>query len=161
METTISLPILDDAGVRVLNREDLEVRRLPGNYVRLRHSPAYVSGLARGDTIRLDARQPCGFRIVKSGGMFGAAIGFLSVQQRRDAEAAVQRAAEEFGAICDGADGRALVFSIPRVLGLACIRIFFNDMCERFPGAQWYLLNPDDPDEPAAASMRVGVRRGT
>jgi hypothetical protein len=160
MQTTVELPILDDTGMRTLGREKLQVTRLPGHRIQLLRTPAYVAGLARGDIVRLDSGLLCGFHVVEFGGMLGAAVAFLSIAERRRARMVATHAVGEVDAVVDGEKGPLLILSFPKALGLDRIIIFLHELCQQFPGAQWYLLNPDGPYLPTAVAARVGVRRG-
>ena len=135
------IPVLDDAGTRVVRHEMLEVEREATNAVRLAHSPAFVAGVARGDLLELAPDTLAGFRILERSGMLAAVVAFASQEQKRDAERELGIEVQTFGGVCEGGPGRALVFSMPVRLGFPTVEAFLDGARRRFAGAEWYFGN--------------------
>jgi hypothetical protein len=139
----IDFPVLDESCSRVVTREVIEVEREGPSTVRLLHSPAFVTGIARGDLIELDPNRLSGFRILERGGMLAAVIAFPTERRRDDAERVLRHEVEALAGVCEGGPGRALVFSIPVRCGFPKIEAFLNEASQRFDGG-WYFGNVHD-----------------
>jgi hypothetical protein len=137
----VTLPVLDEAGTRVVSHEVLEVERETPRTVRLTHSPAFIAGVARGDLIELDANMLSGFRLLERSGMLAAVVVFSTEEQKRDAERALDSEVQTLGGVCEGGPGFALVFSMPVRLGFPKVEAFLDDARTRFPGSEWYFGN--------------------
>jgi hypothetical protein len=137
----ITLPVLDQEGTKVLTYEVLEVERESSHRVRLLHSPAWVSGIARGDVLELDANELAGFRVISRAGFVACVVAFASEEQRVEAEFSTRQDVLRLGGVCEGGPGRSLVFSLPVVAGFTEIEDFLNIVCATYPNAAWYFGN--------------------
>jgi hypothetical protein len=137
----VTLPVLDDAGARVISYEVVETERHQDGTLHMLHSPAFVAGIARGDRIELDPSALAGFRILQRGGMLAAVVVFVGDEQKQEAVRQLDPEVQSLGGVCEGGPGRALVFSVPVATGFPTTEAFFEEACRRFPGAQWYFGN--------------------
>jgi hypothetical protein len=123
----ITLPVLDESETREVSRETLEVEDLPGNRLRLLHSPAFVWGIARADIIRLDAKALPGYAVLERGGNVAVVVSSTSNESKNSVRLALEPAVAALGGLCEGGPGRALVFSIPVAAGFSAIESLFAD----------------------------------
>jgi hypothetical protein len=137
----ITLPVLDLEGTKVLTYETLEVERESLHRIRLRHSPAWISGIARGDVLELDATELAGFRVVSRAGFVACVVVFASEEQRGEAEFSTLQDVLRLGGVCEGGPGRSLVFSLPVAATFTKIEGFLNNVCAANPDATWYFGN--------------------
>ena len=137
----ITLPVLDLKGTKVLTYEVLEVERESSHRVRLLHSPAWVSGIARGDVLELDANELAGFRVVSRAGFVACVVVFASDEQRAEAEFSTRQEVVRLRGVCEGGPGRSLVFSLPVAASFTEIEDFLNNVCAEYPDAEWYFGN--------------------
>jgi Domain of unknown function (DUF4265) len=152
----ITLPILDETGTQVVSQEVLEVERESDGHIRLTHSPAFVSGIARGDLIALDASPLSGFSIVERGGMVAAVVSFATVDQKHGAEPQLSADVQALGGVCEGGPGGALVFSVPASVGFPKIEGFSTARPAAFRGG--LVLRECLGCRSATAELVVGAR---
>jgi len=143
----ITLPVLDDNSGTVVSREVLEVEPLAQGGLTLLHSPAFVDGLAGGDTIELDSGQLCGYRLVKRGGN-AAIVLALSSEAHRESEATKGLLAQvaRLGGVFDGGPSRVLVFTVPARSAFGEMERSLDAFCAANGEATWWFGNVYDAD---------------
>lgn len=142
----ILLPVIVDGARR--GEESLPAESLGGSRFRLAGSPGIVEGLAAGDELEVDDREPAGFRLLRRAG--NLCVWFYFASEVTEADPDVQRLASEVGTIggwLDGGQSTMLVFTIPVRSGFPAVERVFNHAQERHVGSQWLYGNVYDPKD--------------
>jgi hypothetical protein len=142
----ITLPVLDEAETREVSREMLEVEDLPGDRVRLLHSPALVWGIARADIIRLDVDKLCGYTVVERGGNVAVVVAVAGSEEKDRTRSLLEPRVVALGGVSEGGPDRALVFSIPVSVGFLEIEKVFAECCSGRQATGWWYGNVYGPD---------------
>lgn len=107
-------------------------------------TPAFVKGLARGDTIRFDVGSNSFFILRHSGNLA------VRVFAREDMPLLLKDlvpAVEKLGGALDFANDRLLVFSLHVSLGFKAIEALFNEHIDEDVGQMWLYGNVYDPED--------------
>jgi len=137
----ITLPVFSDDG-RSQTREVLEVDSVPSGGCRLLHSPAFVEGVAAGDVIEPDEREPSGFRVLSRAGNLAVVVTFEE-EQDRSAEPVgrLREGIRALGGTQDGGPARMLVLTVPLRAGFPAVEKLLNGFVAEMPGTHWWYGN--------------------
>lgn len=135
-------PIVEQVSAQVL---DSEAQPLPNGvrHFRLIKSPAFVRGLAAGDSIAFPSKNKAGFDIVKRSGNLS-----IRVFNRGDIEALSSWLTPELELLDGSLDTQSphvLVYSIHVSIGFAQIEEILDRAIGQFAGTVWYYGNVYDP----------------
>lgn len=145
---TLHIPLvagLNAEGEPVL--EQIKVSLLEGKQgeYRILQAPAFVRGLARGDSIRFPARTAQGCELLKRSGHLT-----IRIFRKHNIDAAEQFLTPEFELI-DGSleqhSAGLLVYSIHVSIGFQQIELLLDKAVGQFPGLVWYYGNVYDPQD--------------
>src|SRR5262245_10449318 len=137
----ITLPVFSDQG-QLKTWEVLEVDAVPPGRYRLRHSPAFVDGLAAGDVIELDESAREGFRVLSRGGNLAVIVAFEEDQDRSTGLVErLAKAIKALGGTKDGGPARLLVFTVPVGAGFDAVEKLLNGFVAEQSGTNWWYGN--------------------
>ncbi len=124
--------------------ERVPVKVLDDDSCQLVKAPAFVKGLAGGDTIRLqeDKRQ---FELVKRSG--NLAVRVFAYEGLDEIAEALIAELEKLGGSLDTENERMLIFSIHVSCGFAAIEDILNSHCDSIDDCQWTYGNVYDADD--------------
>jgi len=124
--------------------ERLQVRVNPDDSCQLVRSPAFVQGIASGDTIKLD-RESGQFEIVRRSGMLSIRV--ISRNQLHAINQSLTPELEKLGGELDSETERMLVYSIHVSCGFANIEDLLNRHVTAREESLWRYGNVYDPTD--------------
>ncbi len=130
--------------------ERVLVDDLGGGQYRLVCTPGWLQGLAAGDIIRLDSREPLGYSLVSRGGNIGVQCFFKNCDIGQVKKWALEQI-EPLGGVMDGEyeteDFALLVFTFHVSIGFQDIEGIFRKLETMFLPSEWFYANVYDPDD--------------
>ncbi|ROR99073.1 uncharacterized protein DUF4265 [Sinobacterium caligoides] len=124
--------------------EKVAIRRLADGRVEMLHSPGFVKGAARGDTLKFTKE---GFEVEERAGLVA-----IQIYLRDDIEKIEPKLSAEIKTMdgCrDICTERMLVYSVPVEAGFAAIEGVMKEVAEQYAQLQWFYGNVyDEQGEP-------------